>query len=178
MHLPVNHHLQPLYRVLAALCGLYVLAFGVVALIQIRDTDTFAREGLPWVLGLRANRAFAILSVVAGVVLIVGAVVGGMLDRWINMIGGVVFILAGMAMMALMETELNILGFTMTTCIVSFVIGLVLLTAGLYGGVGTQREAELEEAFRQRRIPDPETHAWDFEGGPKPPEQTESNRFA
>jgi hypothetical protein len=112
------------------------------------------------------------------VIIIAGAFVGGMLDRWINLLGGVVFLVSGMAMMALMESELNILGFTMTTCVVSFLIGLVLLAAGLYGAVGTQREAELEEAFRQRRIPDPETHSWDFEGGPKPPEQTEQSRFA
>jgi hypothetical protein len=36
----------------------------------------------------------------------------------------------------------------MTTCIVSFVIGMVLLTAGLYGKVGTAREAAAEDVFR------------------------------
>jgi hypothetical protein len=61
---------------------------------------------------------------------------------------------------------------------VSFVIGLILFTAGLYGKVGTKQEERLEEAFRHRRIPDPETHTWDFEGGSKPAEQTEESRFA
>ena len=42
-----------------------------------------------------------------------------------------------MAMMTLLQTDLNLLGFTMATCIVSFVIGLVLLTAGLYGKTGS-----------------------------------------
>jgi hypothetical protein len=129
----VNHHLRPLYRVLAALSGLYVLVFGIAAVAHVADGGFFARDGLPTVLGLRGNRAFASLSILAGVALIAAAVIGGNLDRWVNLIAGVVFLSAGMAMMTVMQTGLNLLGFTMTTCIVSFVIGLVLFAAGLYG---------------------------------------------
>ena len=68
-----------------------------------------------------------------------GAVIGGNVAHWINLIGAVVFLVAGMAMMILLQTDLNFLGFTMATCIVSFVIGLVLFTAGLYGKTGTRR---------------------------------------
>jgi hypothetical protein len=132
-HLPINHHLRPLYRALAALCGLYVLAFGIGAVAHAAGFDFFAREGLPTVLGLRANRAFALLSIAAGLTVVAAAVVGGNIDRWINLGGGAVFLFAGMAMMTLLQTDLNLLGFTMTTCIVSFVIGLVLFAAGLYG---------------------------------------------
>jgi hypothetical protein len=129
----MNHHLRPLYRVLAALCGLYVLAFGIGAVARAADTGFFARDGLHTVLGLRGNRAFAILSILAGVTLIASAVIGGNIDRWVNLVGGVVFLSAGMVLMTVMQTSLNLLGFTMTTCIVSFVIGLVLFAAGLYG---------------------------------------------
>jgi hypothetical protein len=132
-HLPVNHHLRPLYRVLAALCGLYVLIFGIAAVAQTAESTLFAHDGTPTVLGLRGNRAFALLSIVAGLVVIAAAVVGGMIDRWVNLVGGVVFLAAGMATMTLLQTNLNLLGFTMTTCIVSFAIGLVLFAAGLYG---------------------------------------------
>ena len=132
-HLPVNHHLRPLYRVLAALCGLYVLVFGISAVAQAADIGFFAHEGVPTVLGLRGNRAFALLSIVAGLALVAAAFVGGTVDRWVNLVGGVVFLAAGMAMMTVLQTDLNLLGFTMTTCIVSFVIGLVLFAAGLYG---------------------------------------------
>lgn len=176
-HFPINHHLQPLYRVLAGAAGLYVLAFGVVGFLQTRDLDFFAQDGLPWVLGLRANRAFAALSIVVGLVLVIGAVIGRTVDLWINVVAGVVFLVAGMAMMALLQTDLNVLGFTVTTCIVSFVIGLVLLTAALYGRVGSVEQTVLEERFRHGGA-DPEEHAWNFEGGPKPPEQTEDTRFA
>jgi hypothetical protein len=177
-HLPINHHLQPLYRTLAGAAGLYVLAFGVVGLLRTSGLDFFAQDGLPTVLGLRANRAFAILSVVVGIVLVVGAVIGRSIDMWINLISSVVFLTAGMAMMALLETDLNVLGFTVTTCIVSFIIGLVLGLAGLYGTVGTAEEDALEERFRHGQSADPEEHAYNFEGGAKPPHQTEDHRFA
>ena len=177
-HLPINHHLQPLYRTLAGAAGLYVLAFGVVGLLRTSGLDLFAQDGLPTVLGLRANRAFAILSLVVGIVLVVGAVIGRSIDMWINLISSVVFLTAGMAMMALLETDLNFLGFTVTTCIVSFIIGLILGLAGLYGTVGTAEEDAMEERFRHGQGGDPEEHAYDFEGGAKPPHQTEDHRFA
>ncbi|MGE5827603.1 MAG: DUF4383 domain-containing protein, partial [Micromonosporaceae bacterium] len=132
-HIPVNHHLRPLYRTLALLAGGYVLLFGIVGLIRTGSQPFFARNGLPEVLGIQANRAFAVLSIVAGFVIVLGAVIGRNLDHWINLIGGLVFLAAGMAMMTLLQTDANLLGFTLTTCIVSFLIGLVLFSAGLYG---------------------------------------------
>src|SRR5262245_21016784 len=144
-HLPINHHLQPLYRVLAAACGSYVLVFGVIGMIQA--PAMFAQQGLPSALGLRANGAFAAASVIVGAVLLFGAA-RPRLGHWVNLAGGVLFLLAGMAMMALLRTDLNFFDFSMTTCIVSFVIGLVLLTAGLYGKVGTPAAERLEERIR------------------------------
>jgi Domain of unknown function (DUF4383) len=147
-HIPVNHHLQPLYRVLAVACGVYVLVFGLAGVVQSRGLDTFAMHGLPWVLGLKANRAFSIASIVAGIVIIAGGLVGRNLDHWVNLIGGIGFLSAGMAMMTLLRTDLNIFGFTMTTCVVSFVIGVVLFTAGLYGKTGSADDVLAEESFR------------------------------
>ena len=166
-HFPINHHLQPLYRVIAAACGAYVLTFGIVAMIQTRDLEFFAQDGLPGVLGLQANRAFASLSVAAGVVILGSALIGGNLDRWVNLAAGIVFLLAGMAMMTLMQTGLNFLGFTMATCIVSFIIGLLLLAAGLYGRVGSRREETREERFRHGEGVDPDEHVWQEEQAPR-----------
>jgi hypothetical protein len=177
-HIPVNHHLRPLYRTVAGACGLYVLVFGIVATVRTRNLDLFAQDGLPWVLGLKANRAFAILSIVAGIVLLAGAIIGRNIDHWINLVGGIVFLVAGMAMLVLMQTDLNFLGFTMTTCIVSFIIGMLLFSAALYGKTGSPREQALEERFRHGGSPDHEGHAWNFGGGPKPAHQTEDHRFA
>ena len=147
-HIPVNHHLQPFYRAVAGLSASICLVFGIAAVVQTRGLDMFAQEDLPSVLGLHANRAFGILSIVAGLIVLGGAFIGGNVDHWINLIGGGVFLVAGMAMMTLLETDLNLLGFSIATCIVSFVIGLVLLTAGLYGKTGSAADVRREEAFR------------------------------
>jgi hypothetical protein len=53
-------------------------------------------------------------------------------------------------MLAVLRTTANFLNFTVATCIVSFVIGTAMVTAGLYGRVGQADEAQAEEAFRHR----------------------------
>jgi len=145
MHLPVNHHLRPLYRTLTVIAGLYVVIFGILGVSRTSGLPFFAQPGsehLPWVLGLRANPAFAYLSILAGLVLIVGAVVGRNVYFYLGMAGGLAFLVAGLAMLALLETSLNFLGFSMTNCIVSFVIGLVVFAGGLFGRVGPPDETK------------------------------------
>lgn len=176
LHLPVNHPLRPLYRFLAGLAGLYVLVFGIVAWTRTGGMDFFARDDLPDAVGLRANRAFAVLSVVVGVVIVIGAIIGRNVDHLINMAGGVIFLVAGMVMLAFLHTDLNVLGFEVSTCVVSFIIGLVMATAGLYGKVGSPQLAAMEEGFRHG-TPDPTDHKWKFHGPPKDPERSTS-RFA
>jgi hypothetical protein len=147
-HIPINHHLRPLYRALAGLTGLYILAFGVLGFIQTRGLSLFARDDLPTVLGLRTNPAFAIMSIGAGAVILVATVVGRNIDHWVNLIAGIGFVVVGLAMLALLRTDANILGFSVTNCIVSFAFGIIAFTAGLYGKVGTPEDVEAEDAFR------------------------------
>ena len=130
---------------------------GSVGVVKTRGLPTFAQDGLPWVLGLRANLAFAVLSIVVGLIVLGAAFIGGRVNEWTTMIAAIVFLVAGMATMVLMQTDLNFFGFTMATCIVSFVIGLVLFTAALYGKTGTADDIRKEEAFRHGRGPDPDT---------------------
>jgi hypothetical protein len=153
---PVNHHLLPLYRALAGLAGVYVLAFGITGLVRTWSLPFFAQHGLPSALGLHANSAFAVLSIVVGAILVGGAVVGGNVDAWINLVGGIVFLLAGFVMLLVLRTSLDYLGFTMATCIVSFVIGFLLSTAGLYGRVGDEETYLREEAHRHGEFHDPQ----------------------
>src|ERR687885_21968 len=119
LHIPINHHLRPLYRTLAGLGGLYVLVFGVMGLFASTHLPLFAQphdHKLPWVLGLRTNLAFSVLSIIVGLILL--------------------------------QTNLNFLGFSMINCIVSFILGTTFLLAGLYGRVGPTEAADDEEAFR------------------------------
>lgn len=152
-HIPVNHQLRPLYRTLAGLVGTYILLFGIVGTAMTWGEPLFDRANT-WSLGLRTNLAFALLSIVAGVVILLAAFVGGNLDHFVNLVGGVVFLVSGIVMMLLLQTDGNFLNFSMTTCIVSFIIGLLLLTAGLYSKVGADGDAKTEEAFRRNLRPE------------------------
>jgi len=166
-HLPINHRFRPLYRTLAFACGCYVLAFGIIALTRTAGLGLFARDGLPWVLGLRANGAFAALSIVAGLAIVIATLVGRNVDRWVNLVTGAVFLVAGMVMLTVLRTELNVLGFTVTTCVVSFIIGLALSLAGLYGQVGPHEAQRREELFRHGLGGDPEEHLLGAENVPR-----------
>jgi hypothetical protein len=132
-HLPVNHPLRPLYRVLAGLVGGYILLFGIAGVARTRGTALFAQSHLPWVLGLRTNLAFAVLSIVSGIVLVLCAVLGRNLYFLVTLLGGLVFMAIGTLMLGLLQTKANFLGFSMVNCVVSFVLGTVVFAAGLYG---------------------------------------------
>jgi hypothetical protein len=150
-HTPVNHPLRPLYRVLAGLTGLYVLLFGIFGMVETWGTDVFGHPSAH-ALGLRTNLAFSLISVVAGVIIVAAAVIGRNVDHMVNQVAGYAFATMGMLMLALLQTDANFLNFSVATCIVSFVISLVLLTAGLYGKVGSAEDVEAERAFQSRRV--------------------------
>lgn len=146
-HFPVNHHLRPLYRLLSGLCGLYVLIFGLVGFFESSGSPAFA-QGPTAALGLHTNLAFSVASIVVGAIVLLCVVVGRNLDVYAGLAGGSIFLLIGMAMLALLRTEANFLNFSIATCVVSFIIGMVLFTAGLYVRVGSEAAARAEEAYR------------------------------
>ncbi len=150
-HIPVNHPLRSFYRFLAALAGLYVLVFGIVAFAKTsgNGVGAFSQSHLQWALGLRANAGFAIISIVAGAVIVVAAVIGRNVDRYINVAGGLFFMVVGMGMMLLMRTDANFLGFSMANSIASFLIGTVLFAAGLYGKTESRKVAPAAPVGRQ-----------------------------
>jgi hypothetical protein len=147
-HFPINHPLRPIYRALSGLIGLYVLIFGIVGYARTHNLDFFTRHG-EWVLWLRTNPAFSVLSILAGIAVLGAAVVGRNLFVAVNVAAGIVFLLAGMAMMTLLQTDANIFAFSMVNCVVSFIFGMVFLAAGLYGKVGSAEAAHAEEVFRR-----------------------------
>jgi hypothetical protein len=146
-HMPLNHPLRPFYRTLAALVGVYVVVFGIVGVTQTSGRPMFD-TGDTYALGLRTNLAFSLLSIVAGVVLLLAFFAGRNIDRSVNLWGGVGFMVIGTAMMAVVRTDLNVLNFSIETVMVSFGIGLLLFTAGLYGLSGSADEARAAELVR------------------------------
>jgi hypothetical protein len=145
-HFPVNHRLRPLYRTITTLVGAYVLILGIVGLTQTNGTTLFAQTGLPRVLGLRTNPGFAIASIIAGAILLAGAIIGRNLDVLVNIIAGIVFMTVGTVMLGLIQTNANFLGFSAATCIVSYILGTLLLAAGMYGKTASNTQTAVQEA--------------------------------
>ncbi|MBX6355926.1 MAG: DUF4383 domain-containing protein [Micromonosporaceae bacterium] len=146
-HIPVNHHLRPVYRLLAGLTGLYVLVFGITGVVVSAGSGLFDR-GDTTALGLRTNMAFSVLSIAAGLVILVGLLFGRNIDQFINYYGGILFLIIPTLMMALLRTGGNFLNFSMTTVVVSYIIGMVLLAAGLYGKIGTEEDKRKADWYR------------------------------
>ena len=92
--------------------ALYLLVFGIVGVIQTagdrsstRTTPGCSACGPTWrSRSCRHRRRGASCS---------ARVIGGNVDHWINLVAGVVFLVAGMVMMALMQTDANFLNFSM-----------------------------------------------------------------
>ncbi|HTJ38400.1 MAG TPA: DUF4383 domain-containing protein [Dactylosporangium sp.] len=147
-HFPINHHLRPLYRLLSAVAGLYMLVFGVVGLVQTSGAEFFTRDEAEWVLGLRTNPAFSLLSLVAGVVVLGANLIGRNVAHHINQLAGVVLTVVGMFSLAVMQTEANVLAFSMVNVIVTFILAAVTGIASLYDRVGSSTAARAEEAHR------------------------------
>ncbi|MEV0330465.1 DUF4383 domain-containing protein [Micromonospora echinospora] len=153
-HFPVNHPARPLYRAFAGLVGLYILVFGVWGVVQTWGEPLFDR-GSDWVLGLRTNLAFSLASVVFGIVLLIGASRRSNLGHYMNLTAGVVFMVTGVAMMSVLQTDANFLNFSMSTVVVSMIFGLLLLATGLYDKVGPPEQAETERHQRSHLITRP-----------------------
>jgi uncharacterized membrane protein YczE len=156
LHLPVNHRFRGLYRFLAFLTGLYVLVFGITGALASRGHSAFSRDHIV-ALGLRTNLAFGVLSIVVGLLVLAGLVIGRNVDHVLNLVAGLAFLVVGMFMLGLLNTTLNVLNYSVATCVVSFVVGLVLFTAGSYSRTGDEQPHQApdhaDQAGRQRPVP-------------------------
>ncbi|MFD8667766.1 DUF4383 domain-containing protein [Streptomyces microflavus] len=154
--LPVDHRLAAVYRIGAGLCGAILLVFGILGFTnQLGFFDTSGTH----VAGLSTNGLLSLISVVVGLVLIAGAVIGGNVASMVNMTVGSLFILSGFVHIFILDKGANVLDFGMSNVIFSFVMGLLILTFGMYGRVSGGlphdnpywRSRHPEEAAREDR---------------------------
>ncbi|MCG0284449.1 DUF4383 domain-containing protein [Streptomyces sp. PSAA01] len=131
-HLPIDHRLSKFYRVGAGLMGLVLVAFGILGLI---DQVGFFDIGGDTVAGLNTNGALSVLSIVIGLLLFVGMVIGGNFASTLNLVLGILFVLSGFVNLAVLETTFNFLAFGLQNVLFSFVVGLLLMWFGMYGRV-------------------------------------------
>jgi len=142
-HYPLNHHLRPVYRFLAGLAGLYLTLVGAIGVGRTWG-DPFTHRGADWVLGQRLNPAASWLYLIVGVLLLAAVLIGGNLYHHGALVLGWGLCGLGVLIMAFLQTDANVLNASMANVITTIIIGLVVLTAALYGKVGSQSAARAE----------------------------------
>ncbi|MEV4947012.1 DUF4383 domain-containing protein [Streptomyces sp. NPDC053755] len=158
--LPVDHHLARVYRAGSALCGLLLVLFGCFGFADaLSPFDTGGER----IAGMTTNTTLSVISVLVGLALLAGAVVGGNAASTLNMVIGTLFLLSGFWHIFVLDKAANFLDFGMTNVMFSFVMGLLILTFGMYGRVAGRlphdnpywrrrhpREAARESLVRRR----------------------------
>ncbi|MEU5946957.1 DUF4383 domain-containing protein [Micromonospora sp. NPDC047465] len=147
-HTPVNHPARPVYRAIGGLTGLYLVAFGVLGIIASAGNEVLAQDDTQ-VLGQGTNLGFSLLTALLGAAVLAGTVIGRNIDVMINQWMAYAIMVISLAGLAFIQTEANIFNFSIITVIVLMVVSLVLLTAGMYGKVGTEEE---QEAWQKARL--------------------------
>ncbi|MER5637355.1 DUF4383 domain-containing protein [Kitasatospora sp. NPDC002227] len=133
--LPMDHRLATVYRIGAGLGGVFLLVFGILGMTS---HPGFLSTHGDKIAGMTTNGALSVLSVVVGLVLIAGAVIGGIFASNLNMVVGSLFVLAGFYGLVVLGTPGgNILNFRMSNVLFSFVFGFAVLTFGMYGRVSS-----------------------------------------
>jgi len=151
MHNPVNHPLRPLYRALGALVGVWFVLFGIVGLIVNSGNDFFANPG-ERVLGLGANMFASIISLVTGVIIVVATAIGRNIDTQTYKLLGWGVLVVGSYGLATSRTDANFLGFTISTVVVDYIAGLILVLASLYTKSAPVAEAGAPRQAREGRV--------------------------
>jgi uncharacterized membrane protein YfcA len=149
-HNPVNHPLRPLYRALGALAGIYLVLFGVVGLIVTSGDGLFGPADHR-VLGQGANLFWSIVSVVLGAVILIVTALGRNLDNQADKFLGWGLLVVGSYGLAVIRTDANFLGFSISTVIVTYLLGVVLILASYYSKVGPDEETSEPRQVRERQ---------------------------
>ena len=143
-HYPVNHPLRPLYRALSGLVGVYLIIFGIVGVVVTSGDGLFGRAGHR-VLGQGANLFWSIVCLILGAIVLVTTLLGRNLMTETDRYVGWGMLVVGTYSLATARTNANVLDFTIATVVVTYLLGLVLIMAGLYGKVGTEEESRAEQ---------------------------------
>ncbi|MGC4809426.1 DUF4383 domain-containing protein [Micromonospora sp. DT228] len=147
-HTPVNHPARPIYRAIGGLTGLYLVVFGVLGIIASTGNEILAQDDTR-VLGQGTNLGFSLISVLLGIVVLVGTALGRNIDVAINQWLSYALMVISLASLAFIRTDANVLNFSIVTVIVVMTVALLLLMVGMYGKVGSEDEAE---AFQKARL--------------------------
>ncbi|MEV6298100.1 DUF4383 domain-containing protein [Actinoplanes sp. NPDC051861] len=149
-HNPVNHPLRPIYRVVGFITGGYLVAFGILGLIQTAG-EPFANETGIRVLGQETNMLWSIITLVVGGLVLLGTVVGRNLDVAIDKYLGWTLLVLGSYSLATIRTDANFFGASVSTVVVTYLAGLLLITISLYSKVVPASQAGSPRQVREGR---------------------------
>jgi hypothetical protein len=149
-HIPVNHPLRPMYRLAGFVAGAYLVVFGILGLIQTAG-DGFTGEPADRVLGQGVNLLGAIVSLVAGGLVLLGTVIGRNVDVEIDKYIGWGLLVVGSYALATIRTDANFFGYSIATVVVTYLVGLLLITISLYSKVAAPSKAGAPRQVREGR---------------------------
>ncbi|MDI6099804.1 DUF4383 domain-containing protein [Actinoplanes sp. NEAU-A12] len=149
-HTPVNHPLRPLYRVVGFITGAYLVAFGIIGFITTSG-EAFTGPGVR-VIGQGSNLLWSFISLALGALVLLGTAVGRNIDVLVDQYLGWGLLVLGSYELAVLRTdEVNIFGFTMSTVIVTYLVGLLLITVSLYSKTAPESKAGAPRQVREGR---------------------------
>jgi hypothetical protein len=141
-----SHPIFWVHRVGAVVVALVLWAFAILGFLS--HTGFVTTQGAR-ALGMTGNGLLSTISIVVGVVLVVAAVLGGHIASTTCAVVGGLFVLSGLLNLIVLGKPQNVLAFTMPNIIFSLVVGLLLLSIGLYGRGSGQLPAD--NPYRQSR---------------------------
>ncbi|GID25216.1 uncharacterized protein DUF4383 [Paractinoplanes brasiliensis] len=149
-HTPVNHPLRPIYRALSFISGAYLVVFGVIGMIQTSGENFTGVVGVR-VLGQETNMLWSIVALVVGIVVLAAAAMGRNLDVAAGKYLGWALLVVGSYELATNRTDANLFGFSMSTVVVTYLVGLILILASMYSKVAPQEQAGAPRQVREHR---------------------------
>lgn len=154
-----DRRLDHVYRIGAGLTGLVLIGFGIAGLLT--RLPLFDTQG-EVIAGLSTNGALSFLSIAVGSLLVGAMVLGGIFASNVCIVIGAAFLVSGLVNLFLIGTDFNILAFSIPNVIFSFVVGLVVLTFGMYGRFSGGLDEDnpfhqYRESRHRDRVPAPRT---------------------
>jgi hypothetical protein len=136
---PETGRVPTVHRFGALVVAAVIAAFGVLGLLD--GLDYFSTDG-ERIAGLSSNGLLSTISLATAAVLVFAALRNSRVASTVMLVIGALFLVSALANLAVLETEINFLAFSMANVVFSIVAGLVLLTLGAYGRVSGNLPAD------------------------------------